>query len=257
MAIDDDIDGFGSEYDDDFSALSRSPCYPDIVQKVEELLEVSLAVEDEYQLISDCIHLLFEIEDKVIDYVSGIKKADFEVIKESNDQVLGLVTLRKRLLDFVDSKMVYLAPNLSAVVGTTVAAKLMATSGGLGLLGKMTTCNVQLLGFHRRNLNELSTQLRVGYLQESQIIQGFSSALKMGAYLVLAAACTTAARIDFMGKDPSGNIGKHLQEAVRKKIKRYCGAEAEPTQNVSNTSSSQAKDSRVGGILKNLVDRCV
>lgn len=35
-----------------------------------------------------------------------------------------------------------LAPNLSAIVGTTVAAKLLGVAGGLNALAKMPACNV-------------------------------------------------------------------------------------------------------------------
>lgn len=37
-----------------------------------------------------------------------------------------------------------LAPNLSAIVGTTVAAKLLGVAGGLNALAKMPACNVQV-----------------------------------------------------------------------------------------------------------------
>jgi U4/U6 small nuclear ribonucleoprotein PRP31 len=38
------------------------------------------------------------------------------------------------------------APNLSAVVGTEVAAKLMGVAGGLLALSRMPACNVQASG---------------------------------------------------------------------------------------------------------------
>lgn len=37
-----------------------------------------------------------------------------------------------------------LAPNLSAIVGTTVAAKLLGVAGGLNALAKMPACNVHV-----------------------------------------------------------------------------------------------------------------
>ena len=37
-----------------------------------------------------------------------------------------------------------LAPNLSAIVGTTVAAKLLGVAGGLSALAKMPACNVHV-----------------------------------------------------------------------------------------------------------------
>lgn len=37
-----------------------------------------------------------------------------------------------------------LAPNLSAIVGTTTAAKLLGVAGGLSGLAKMPACNVHV-----------------------------------------------------------------------------------------------------------------
>ena len=37
-----------------------------------------------------------------------------------------------------------LAPNLSAIVGTTIAAKLLGVAGGLNALAKMPACNVHV-----------------------------------------------------------------------------------------------------------------
>ena len=43
---------------------------------------------------------------------------------------------------YVSSRMSMLAPNLSAIVGTTTAAKLLGVAGGLSGIAKMPSCNV-------------------------------------------------------------------------------------------------------------------
>ena len=43
---------------------------------------------------------------------------------------------------YVSSRMNVLAPNLSAIVGTTTAAKLLGVAGGLAGVAKMPSCNV-------------------------------------------------------------------------------------------------------------------
>jgi hypothetical protein len=45
---------------------------------------------------------------------------------------------------YVSSRMNVLAPNLSAIVGTTTAAKLLGVAGGLSGLAKMPACNVHV-----------------------------------------------------------------------------------------------------------------
>ena len=48
---------------------------------------------------------------------------------------------------YVSSRMNVLAPNLSAIVGTTTAAKLLGVAGGLASLAKMPSCNVHVGAF--------------------------------------------------------------------------------------------------------------
>src|SRR6266478_604031 len=45
---------------------------------------------------------------------------------------------------YVSSRMNVLAPNLSAIIGTTTAAKLLGVAGGLTGLAKMPACNVHV-----------------------------------------------------------------------------------------------------------------
>ena len=45
---------------------------------------------------------------------------------------------------YVSSRMSMLAPNLSAIVGTTTAAKLLGVAGGLSGIAKMPACNVHV-----------------------------------------------------------------------------------------------------------------
>lgn len=52
--------------------------------------------------------------------------------------------LGTQIFMYVSSRMNVLAPNLSAIVGTTTAAKLLGVAGGLSALAKMPACNVHV-----------------------------------------------------------------------------------------------------------------
>lgn len=62
---------------------------------------------------------------------------------------------------YVSSRMNVLAPNLSAIVGTTTAAKLLGVAGGLGALAKMPACNVHVRFFPTRSSGITSNQIVV------------------------------------------------------------------------------------------------
>ncbi|ESQ29468.1 hypothetical protein EUTSA_v10023432mg [Eutrema salsugineum] len=140
------------------------------------------------------------------------------------DRALDLDSARKKVLDFVESKMGSIAPNLSAIVGSAVAAKLMGTAGGLSALAKMPACNIQLLGHKRKNLagfSSATSQTRVGYLEQTEIFQSTPPGLRMRASRLLAAKSALAARVDSARGDPLGTEGKAFRELIGKKIERW------------------------------------
>jgi hypothetical protein len=53
-----------------------------------------------------------------------------------------------QIIRFVESRMHQIAPNLSAAIGSEVAARLMGVAGGLMTLSKMPACNVQVRCVH-------------------------------------------------------------------------------------------------------------
>ncbi|KAL6178356.1 hypothetical protein ACLB2K_049874 [Fragaria x ananassa] len=115
--------------------------------------------------------------------------------------------------------MGFIAPNLSAIVGSAVAAKLMGMAGGLDALAKMPACNVQLPGAKKKNLAGFSTatsQHRVDYVEETEIFQNSKRSGRL-----LAAKSTLAARVDSTRADPSGNTGKALREEIHNKIEKW------------------------------------
>ncbi|KAG6429590.1 hypothetical protein SASPL_107642 [Salvia splendens] len=140
------------------------------------------------------------------------------------DRALALDSAKKKVLDFVESRMGYIAPNLSAIVGSAVAAKIIGTAGGLSALAKMPACNVQLLGAKKKNLAGFSTatsQFRVGYLEQTEIFQSTPPSLRMRACRLLASKSTLAARVDSTRGDPAGKTGRTLRAEIHKKIEKW------------------------------------
>ena len=49
---------------------------------------------------------------------------------------------KTKMLGYLENRMYLIAPNLSAIVGATVAAKLVASAGGIVELAKIPACNI-------------------------------------------------------------------------------------------------------------------
>ncbi|KAK7301730.1 hypothetical protein RJT34_12602 [Clitoria ternatea] len=177
---------------------------------------------------------------------------------EACDRALALDSAKKKVLDFVESRMGYIAPNLSAIVGSAVAAKLMGTAGGLASLAKMPACNVQLLGAKKKNLAGFSTatsQFRVGYLEQSEIFQTTPPPLRMRACRLLAAKSTLAARVDSIRGDPSGNTGRAFKDEIHKKIEKWQEPPPAKQPKPLPVPDSEPKKKRGGRRLRKMKER--
>lgn len=174
------------------------------------------------------------------------------------DRALSLDAAKKKVLDFVESRMGYIAPNLSAIVGSAVAAKLMGTAGGLASLSKMPACNVQLLGAKKKTLAGFSTatsQFHVGFVDQTEIFQTTPPPLRPRACRLLAAKSTLAARVDSIRGDPSGNTGRALRELILKKIEKMQEPPPAKLPKPLPVPDSEPKKKRGGRRLRKMKER--
>ncbi|KAG9099746.1 U4/U6-U5 snRNP complex subunit prp31 [Ceratobasidium sp. 370] len=106
---------------------------------------------------------------------------------------------RKTIFNYVRSRMSMLAPNLSKIVGTTTAAKLLGVAGGLGGLARMPACNVHLLGAQKKIAAGFSTATQnrhTGFVFQSELVQQTPAEYRMKAQRTVGAKCVLAARMD-------------------------------------------------------------
>lgn len=106
----------------------------------------------------------------------GEKLEDEEVerIYESCQMVTDLLDAKLKILNYVESRMSFISPNLSVIVGSSTAAKLMGAAGGLTALSKMPACNLLVLGAQKRTLSGFSSAAAMphtGFIYYSEIVQ--------------------------------------------------------------------------------------
>ncbi|XP_011038848.1 PREDICTED: U4/U6 small nuclear ribonucleoprotein Prp31 isoform X1 [Populus euphratica] len=229
--------------------------YARVVKKIGN--EMDLTLVDMEGLIPAAIRMVISVTAST---TSG-KPLPEEVLQKTIDacnRALALDSAKKKVLDFVETRMGYIAPNLSAIVGSAVAAKLMGTAGGLTALAKMPACNVQLLGAKKKNLAGFSTatsQFRVGYIEQTEVFQSTPPSLRMRAGRLLAAKSTLAARVDSTRGDPSGNTGRALREEIRKKIEKWQEPPPAKQPKPLPVPDSEPKKKRGGRRLRKMKER--
>ncbi|KAF9008894.1 hypothetical protein BDQ17DRAFT_1388594 [Cyathus striatus] len=146
---------------------------------------------------------------------SGKKLTDAEwgVIQRACDLADRLEDARKKIFMYVSSRMNVLAPNLSAIVGTTTAAKLLGVAGGLNGLAKMPACNVHLLGAQKKIAAGFSTATQkrhTGFIFQSELVTQTPPEYQL--------KCALAARMDLERQRRDGTYGELLREKIEKHI---------------------------------------
>ncbi len=144
-------------------------------------------------------------------------------VEEGCYLLLSLDDARKKIVAFVESRMSSVAPNLTALLGSGVAAKIITAAGGLTNLSKMPSSNVEAMGATKKALTGFSaamTRAPQGYMGESEFIQKAPAHMKRKAGRLLVGKIVIAARVDQFREDPSGNMGRKLLEEIEVKIEK-------------------------------------
>ena len=71
-----------------------------------------------------------------------LSQGEWTAVEKACAMCLELDSARRRILEYVESRIRFLAPNLSAIVGSRTATKLLGIAGGLTGLSKMPSANI-------------------------------------------------------------------------------------------------------------------
>lgn len=153
--------------------------------------------------------------------------AEWEQIQDACHMVHELDQIRHTALAYVESRMSLLAPNMSALVGTRTATKLLGAAGGLAALAKIPACNLHLLGAARKHSGGLSTihgaSTRFsGFLAQAELVAETPEEYRTQALRMVAGKATLAARMDASGGAGarSGEYGRALYAEIEHKIEK-------------------------------------
>ena len=162
---------------------------------------------------------------------SGEPLSEVELKKtlEACDRALELDEAKKKMFNYVATRMADTAPNLSAVLGSDIAAQLIGVAGGLNALSKMPACNVQVLGSKKKNTGGMSSasairagDMHAGFIYDCDIIQKKTPpAWRTKAARLIGAKCSLMARVDAFGESQDGATGKKFADEIMKKTEKW------------------------------------
>jgi U4/U6 small nuclear ribonucleoprotein PRP31 len=151
-----------------------------------------------------------------------LDEQELELIYECCDAAEEMDMKKNKLLGYVSSRMTLMAPNLSILLGSPIAAKLMGIAGGLTPLSKIPASNVLVLGAEKKTtalgLSRVTMGMHMGYIYECDLVQNAPSHIQRKAARLLSAKCALAVRVDLSRNYTDGRYGYEYREDVQKKI---------------------------------------
>ncbi|CAB9517054.1 Nucleolar protein 58 [Seminavis robusta] len=140
------------------------------------------------------------------------------------ERMVKLAEYRRKLSLYLTDKMEVVAPNLSALIGDTVAARLISKAGSLTNLAKAPASTVQILGAEKALFRALKTKgntPKYGLIYHSTFIGRADAKNKGRISRYLANKCSIATRIDSFSDEPNRLYGEKLRDQVEERLKFY------------------------------------
>ncbi|XP_043814635.1 probable nucleolar protein 5-1 isoform X2 [Manihot esculenta] len=170
-----------------------------------------------------------ELKDaSLISMGTEVSEVDLMNIRELCDQVLSLAEYRTQLYDYLKSRMNTIAPNLTALVGELVGARLIAHGGSLLNLAKQPGSTVQILGAEKALFRALKTKHstpKYGLIFHASLVGQAAPKLKGKISRSLAAKAALAIRYDALGDGQDNSLGLENRAKLEARLRNLEGRE--------------------------------
>lgn len=167
----------------------------------------------------------------------NITEENLTIVQTLAKQILDLHELRKKLGEHVEKEMKTIAPNLSAILGTSVAARILARAGSMKKLSSMPASTIQVLGAEKalfRSLKTGSQPPKHGLLFQHALVHSAPRWQRGKIARAIAAKAAIAARVDVYGEGVNQVLLEKLNVRIDEISKKYkdppIKTESEPIQ---------------------------
>ncbi|EGC44336.1 nucleolar protein NOP58 [Histoplasma capsulatum var. duboisii H88] len=156
-----------------------------------------------------------------------ISNEDLDNIQALAEEVIGFSTYRQQLASYLAARMTAIAPNLTALVGELVGARLIAHAGSLVNLSKSPASTIQILGAEKALFRALKTKHdtpKYGLIYHASLIGQATGKNKGKMARYLAAKAAIGLRVDALTDwpvDADGNEPSEEEKAALGMQSRY------------------------------------
>ncbi|KAK6790415.1 hypothetical protein RDI58_014215 [Solanum bulbocastanum] len=167
-------------------------------------------------------------EAAMISMGTEVSDLDLENIKDLCSQVLSFSEYRAQLYDYLKSRMNTIAPNLTALVGELVGARLISHGGSLMNLAKQPGSTVQILGAEKALFRALKTKHatpKYGLIYHASLIGQAAAKHKGKIARSLASKASLAIRYDALGDGQDNTMGLENRVKLEARLRALEGKE--------------------------------
>ncbi|MCE2507100.1 MAG: ribonucleotide-diphosphate reductase subunit beta [Nitrosopumilaceae archaeon] len=153
-----------------------------------------------------------------------ISDVNLSIVQSIAKQILDFHDLRKELEEHVESEMETIAPNLSAILGTAVGARILGRAGSLKRLASLPASTIQVLGAEKalfRSLKTGSQPPKHGLLFQHAMVHAAPRWQRGKIARAIAAKAVIAARVDVYGEGLNTTLLEKLNVRVDEIGKKY------------------------------------
>ena len=222
--------------------------FPELVKIVSEnqkYAQCALAIGDKKTLSDDSLYDLAKIVDEdestaraIIEAArvsmgQDISEHDMENVMAFAKRTVDLANYRRTLGNYLTAKMGVVAPNVAALIGETVGARLISHAGSLTNLAKYPASTIQILGAEKALFRALKTKgntPKYGLIYHSSFIGKAATKNKGRISRFLANKTSVASRIDCFNPYPTRSYGEGMRAQVEERLRFYSEG-VNPTKN--------------------------
>jgi nucleolar protein 56 len=228
--------GFAADRDDYYTKLQEATIHAtrEAVREHERADDQQL--KHSIRAMDDCERVANELAERVSEW-AGSRREDAEagidyartVASEDDDSDPRLVSLARRVRDLddeteklrahVERTAPEVAPNLAALAGPVLAARLIALAGGLKQLARKPAGTVQVLGAEEAlfaHLRGHAPSPKHGVIFTHEAIQGTPPEHRGSAARALAGKLAIAARVDHYSGERKPELDAELDERIER-----------------------------------------
>jgi len=179
-----------------------------------------------------------DIASKVLDACerslgTELNEVDESKIRKLAGHIIELTGFREEMQNYIKSLMEIEAPNLSAIAGPTLGARLISLAGGLEALARAPASTIQVLGAEKALFRFFKTGRgapKHGVIFQHPYVHGSPRWQRGKIARALATKISIAAKVDYFSReDRAAEIRKSLEERIAEIKSKYASPPSKPT----------------------------